>query len=273
LEGRDEYYFEAGQRRGRSRADLDVGSSRYTNNTGIVGGNHAVSANTNLGAFFAFGKTTSGLGSTDSNTTVKEKTLGVRAGWSDGPLFAEALFAYGFNKYESTRAIEFPGTSALATSSTKGRQWTTGITVGRHFNAGFLTVSPFGGLLASRWSTNGFTESDAGTFNAMVGSQSARSLRSQAGAEARVKFGMFQPYVRAAWLHEFSHDSRAINASFGTVNYAVVTRAAPRNSGLYRAGLDVVLGPRAFLYTDVSAQTGGTTRVLNEWRAGISVTF
>ncbi len=273
VQGHDEYYFEAGQRRGRSRANLDVGSSRYTNSTGLVGGNHAVNATTTLGAYFAFGKTTSGLGSTGSNTSVKEKTLGLRAGWADGPLFAEGLLAYGFNQYDSTRVIQFPGTAAVATSSTRGHQWMAGMTVGRHFNAGVLTVSPFGGLLLSRWSSNGFTEADAGAFSATVGSQSARSFRSQAGLEARATLGIFEPHVRASWLHEFSNDSRAINASFGSVNYAVATRRAPRDSALYSAGLDVVLGPRARLYADLTSQSGGTTRVLNEWRAGVSITF
>ncbi len=273
VEGQDEYYFEAGQRRGRSRADLDVGSSRYANSTGLVGGNRAVNPNTTLGAFFAFGKTTGGLGSAGSNTSVKEKTLGLRAGWADGPLFAEALFAYGFNQYDATRVIAFPGSSATATSSAKGRQWTAGMTVGRQFNAGVLVLSPFGGLLMSRWSAKGFTEDGAAAFGATVGSQSARSLRSQAGLEARAKLGMFQPHVRAAWLHEFSNDSRAINASFGGANYTVATRRAPRDSALYSAGLDLVLGPRALIYTDVSAETGGTTRVLSEWHAGVSITF
>ena len=125
----------------------------------------------------------------------------------------------------------------------------------------------------SRWSAKGFTEQGAGDFNATLASQSARSLRSQLGLQAGVKLGMFQPHVRAAWLHEFSNDSRALNASFGSTNYAVNTRRAPRNSMLYSAGVDLVLGPTALLYTDVSVQNGGTTRVLSEWRVGLSVSF
>ena len=271
--GHDDYYFEAGQRRGRARSDLDVSSSRYTSNSGLVGGNHVVNTDTTVGAYFAFGKTTSGLGSAGSQTTVKDQTLGVRAAWADGPLFAEAMLAYGFNRYESTRPIMFPGTSAIATSSTRGHQWTTGLTVGKHLKHGIVSVSPFGGLLVSRWSANGFTEEGAGAYNVTVAKQSARSLRSQVGLEARVKLGLFQPHVRAAWLHEFSNDSRAMNASFGNVTYAVATRRAPRNTMLYSAGLDVVLGPRALLYTDVTAQGGGTTKVLSEWQVGLSVSF
>lgn len=273
VSGHDEYYFEAGQIRGRSRSDLDVGSSRYTTSQGLVGGNRAINPNTTLGAFFGFGKTTGGLGSVDSHTTVKDKTLGLRAGWADGPLFAEALLAYSWNRYESTRPIVFPGTSTVATSSTKGHQWTAGMTVGKNFKAGVLTVSPFGGLLLSRWSAKGFNEQDAGAFSANVGRQAATSLRSQFGAEARVKLGMFQPHVRAAWLHEFYNDSRRISASFGNTSYSVRTRRAPRDSALYSAGVDMVLGPRALIYTSVSSQSGGITRVLNEWNAGVSITF
>jgi outer membrane autotransporter protein len=273
ISSHDEYYFEGGQRRGRSRSDLDVGSSRYTSSHGLVGGNHAVTADTAVGAFFAFGKTTAGLGSAGSQTTVKDKTLGVRAAWVGGPLFAEALVAYGFNRYESTRPIEFPGTSAVATSFTRGHQWTAGMTVGKHLTSGRLTASPFVGLLASRWTGNRFTEEDAGAFNATVHRQSARSLRSQLGVEGRLMLGRLQPHVRGAWLHEFSNDSRGMNASFGGVDYTVVTRRAPRDTALYGAGLDFVLGPRAFLYTNVAVQSGGTTKVLNEWNAGVSISF
>jgi hypothetical protein len=51
----------------------------------------------------------------------------------------------------TSRAIDFPGTSAAATSFTRGHQWTTGFTVGQDLKSGHLTVSPFGGLLACRW--------------------------------------------------------------------------------------------------------------------------
>ena len=183
------------------------------------------------------------------------------------------MLAYGMDQYNSTRPISFPGTSAIATSYTRGHQWTTGFTVGQHVTNGMLTVSPFAGLIASRWKANSFTETGAGAFDATMGNQSAHSLRSQLGVEGRLNVGKLQPHVSAAWLHEFSDNSRQMPGSFGSSNFALATRQAPRNSLLYSAGVDLVLGPSALLYTDVSAQSGGTTKVLTEWRAGVAIRF
>jgi outer membrane autotransporter protein len=82
-----------------------------------------------------------------------------------------------------------------------------------------------------------------------------------------------RPHVRGAWVHELSNDSRSIDASYGAVNYTVVTRDAQRDSARLSAGLDVVLSPRVALYADYSVQTGGSTRVLGEWRGGVSIGF
>lgn len=271
--GQDDYYFEGGQRRGRARADSDVGAISYTSSSGLVGGNRAISPEVTIGSYFGYGKTTAGLGSDGSRTAVKDKTLGLRAAWGRGSVFAEGMLSYGFLNYDATRPVMFPGTTAVAKSSTRGHQWTTGTTVGRHMNFGKVTVSPFTGLVASRWSVNGFTETGAGEFNATLAKQTAKSLRSQLGTEARVSMGKVQPHVRAAWVHEFSNNSRSMGASFGDVPYALSTRRAPRNAMLYGAGIDVVLGPRALLYTEVSAQSGGAVKVVSEWRLGASIGF
>ena len=88
------------------------------------------------------------------------------------------MLGYGFDQYDSSRPVVFPGTNVTATSSTRGHQWLAGISGGENFDVGSVTLSPFVGLLASRWSVNGFTETGAGAFSNTVGSQTAWSLRS-----------------------------------------------------------------------------------------------
>jgi uncharacterized protein with beta-barrel porin domain len=273
----DNYYFDVSQRRGRAQADADVGTATSTSTAALVGGDRMVASDLAAGLYFEHAKTITGLGTAGSHTTIKENMVGARTAWNGGPLFAHAVIGYGFDRYSSTRPVVFPGTSAVATSTTRGRQWLAGISGGEHFTAGILTVSPFVGLLASGWRTNGFTESGAGAFNATVAEQSARSLRSEAGVDVALNWKVgtvqFGPHVRGAWLHEFSDDARTMNAAFGSTGYAVQTRGSQRNSALLSTGVDVALSPRALLYADYSVQNGGRTRILGEWRVGLVVSF
>ncbi len=275
--GHDDFYFEAAQSRGRTSGDSDVGSSRYTSESGLVGGNHAVSSNFTLGGLFEYTESEAGLGSPGSRTTVKDKMPGIRAAWKQGAWFANAVAAYGFDDYKSTRAINFPGTSAIAKSKTTGRQWVADISGGRRFFAGPVSLSPFAGLQASGWNTNGFTETGAGAFNSTVADQSAHSLRTQLGLETAIDFNvgtvLLRPHARAAWIHELANDDRSIDASFGAVNYSVQTRNPQRDSARVSAGFDVVLSRSVSLYADYSMQTGDATRVTGEWRGGVSVSF
>lgn len=270
-------YFDASRRRGDVRGDLDVSESKYTSDSGLVGVNTIVAPNLVAGVLFNYEDTEAGLGSAGSETEIKSYLLGARAAWTSGDWFVHGLVAYGFDEYDSTRNIAFTGTNAVAKSETDGRQWLADLVVGHHIEAGIVTLSPFGGVLVGGWKADGFTETGAGGLNATVGDQSARSLQSQLGAELAVDFMVgavgLRPHVRAAWLHEFSNDSRSMDAAFGGVAFAVDTRKPERDSARLSAGLDARISPRTTLYVDVSAQTGDRVRVTSEWRGGVSIGF
>jgi uncharacterized protein with beta-barrel porin domain len=277
IPGQDNFYFDGSQNRGRGKQDLDVGTSTFTSTAFLVGGNRAVSSTLTAGAFFEHAETTADLASAASRTNVKDNTFGFRAAGTEGTWFTHAMLAYGMARYNSTRPVAFPGVSAVATSSTRGHQWLADLSFGKHLTGGTVTLSPFAGLLASRWQANGFTETGAGAYNATLANQSAHSLRTQLGLEARLDWKVgsvaLHPHVRGVWLHELSNGARRIDAAFDTINFAVSTRGPQRDCVLASAGLDVVLGPRALLYTDFTAQTGGVFKILSEWRAGLSVRF
>lgn len=102
-------------------------------------------------------------------------------------------------------------------------------------------------------------------------------MRSEAGLEVAFDWNVssigLRPHARAAWLHEFSDNSRPIGASFGGASYAVSSRGAQRDSALLSAGLDLVINPHALVYADYSVQTGSVTRILSDWRIGVMVKF
>ena len=273
----DNFYFDVSQRRGRARRDLDVGTSTYTSTAELVGGDRRVNADLAAGVFYEHSQTIAGLGSVGSHSNIKEDMIGARTAWANGPLFAHAVLGYGFDKYDSSRPIVFAGNSAVATSSTRGHQWLAGISGGENFDFGAVRLSPFVGLLASRWQANAFTETSAGALNVTVAAQTATSLRSEAGVEAGLKWNLggvsLQPHVRAAWLSEFYDGSRSMHASFGNATYAVRTHGPQRDSVQLSAGLNLLLNPRALLYADYSAQNGSITKVLSEWRVGLVISF
>lgn len=277
MPGRDNIYFEAGQSRGRTSGDADVGSNRFNSDSGLVGGNTFVTPDLTLGGFFEYTDTDSGLGSAGGKTNVKTKMPGIRAAWKKDAWFVTAAAAYGFDDYESTRQINFSGTSATARSDTTGRQWLLDLIAGHHFFTGPISLSPFVGLQAAGWKTEGFTETGAGAFNATVGDQSARSLRTQLGLEAALAFNagilVIRPHARGAWVHELDNDSRSIDAAFGASPFTVRTREPGRDSARLSAGFDVAFTPRVALYADYSVQTGDTVEILGEWRGGLSVSF
>ncbi len=275
--GHDNYYFDASQRRARTQGDLDVGSSTFTSSSGLVGVDHVVDSTVTAGGFFNYGETVSSLGRPGSSTSLRDRMLGVRAAWTHDQWFARATYAYGWDKYTFTRPVVFPGTSAVATGSTDGHECLADLSAGRHFTSGMMSVSPFAGVLLSRWQANGFTETGAGVFDNRLGNQSARSLRTQLGLEGQLnwEFGslVLQPHMRAAWLSEFANGARSLNAALDSVAFAVATRGPQRDSGLFDVGLNVVLTRSAVLYADYTAQSGGRTKYLSDWRVGASIRF
>ena len=277
LPGHDDYYFQVGQSRNSTEGDFDTGSASFNSDSGLVGGDHAFGDNLVVGGFFDYTETDGSLGSSGGTTNVKSKMPGIRAVWRKDAWFVNAAAAYGFDDYKSTRVIAFSGTNATARSETSGRQWVLGLTGGRDFTAGAVTLSPFAGLLASGWKADGFTETGAGSFNNTVGAQKARSLRTQLGMEAsfQVNAGTvaLRPHVRAAWIHELSNDARSIDATLGGNAYSVTTHAPTRDSARLSAGFEARLTETLGLYADYGLQTGDTTRVIGEWSAGLSLRF
>lgn len=275
--GHENVYLETGQRRGRARGNQDVRTSTYTSTAYLVGGDQFVTENLSAGGFYEHSSTVSDLASNDSRTKISTNTLGARIAWDNRQLFSQAVFGYGFSQHDSKRPVVFPGTSALARSENDGRTWFAGVTVGKHLHYENVILSPTLGLLTSKWRADGFTETDAGAFNVTVADQSARSWRAQAGLEAGldIRVGSVQllPRARAAWVREFSNDARMIEAAFGANTFAVTTRGPQRNSALLSVGLDAWFNPSTLLYADLSAQTGGITKILSEWRAGVAVRF
>src|SRR5690606_39586081 len=91
VEGEDDLYFEAGQSRGRLHGDLDVGSTRYTSESGLVGINRAIGPNLTVGAFFDYTATHPGMATSGRRYEVESLMHGARDPLLHGAVFANSI--------------------------------------------------------------------------------------------------------------------------------------------------------------------------------------
>ncbi|MFI5330529.1 MAG: autotransporter outer membrane beta-barrel domain-containing protein, partial [Desulfobaccales bacterium] len=100
---------------------------------------------------------------------------------------------------------------------TSGNQFQLGAETGYDAKIGNAVVGPVVSLQYATQTTGGFTESNAGALSLKVGSQSADSVQSGLGARASYKAKVgnvpVKPQLSVTWQHEFSDNTRGLNAS------------------------------------------------------------
>jgi outer membrane lipase/esterase len=102
-----------------------------------------------------------------------------------------------------------------------------GAETGYDAKIGNAVVGPVVSLQYATQTVDGFTESGAGALGLKVGSQSADSVQTGIGARAsyKAKIGnvAVKPQLSVTWQHEFSDNTRGLNASLAaggsTINY------------------------------------------------------
>src|SRR5262249_6265539 len=91
------------------------------------------------------------------------------------------------------------------------------------FGAGPFSHGPLAGMLLQQVHINGYTETDAfaavGGFTALSFSgQTRNSAVSELGYQASVDVGIWSPFGKIAWDHEFADTNRSVAASLTTIS-------------------------------------------------------
>jgi outer membrane autotransporter protein len=136
-----------------------------------------------------------------------------------GQLFVDGFLAGGNAEHELRRTIDLPGVSSTALAEVDADVFGAGLNLGVGFNYAGLVVEPFVGVRYSKFELDGFTERGAQAANLTLGEQEEESTQSRLGATFSfaqpLAGGTLRPEFRAAWVHEFDDEGRAIQASFG----------------------------------------------------------
>jgi len=141
-------------------------------------------------------------------------------------LYIDSSLSYGMYDYDSERNIVYasntaiPGVNSKAKSSTDGDQFNVYIATGYTINQGVMDYTPYAQIRYLDVSIDGYAETGGANqeINMAVSDQSVDSLQTVFGGEAAynvsTSWGVFVPYVRADWHHEFKNDSRKLSYQY-----------------------------------------------------------
>ena len=170
---------------GASRVDLNSAG-------GALGVDMQVTPN--LIAGVTMGTTSAGFGLTDiaSSGTARSILLGLYGGYTQGPLYVDAALAYGYNSFNTTRAINTGAMSEVAYGAFDGHQYGGRVEGGWRFAIDQHTLTPFAGMTVQALSQSGYSETSRdtttgapGVLGVTVQGQTTTSVRSVLGAAVR----------------------------------------------------------------------------------------
>lgn len=182
--------------------------------------------------------------------------------------YVDGLVGYTYTEYDLKRKIVLPlgptpggdpaafATTRTADGDTDAHSFTVAVGAGMDMNSGGLSYGPFGRLTYQSTSVDGYKESGALGLNLTVDDQNWESFTAKIGGQASYAmsqdWGVFNPYGRLAWVHEFKNDSETMRA-FYTVdpnknNLIAITDDPDRDYGELSLGVAAVMrdGVQAF---------------------------
>jgi autotransporter-associated beta strand protein len=199
---------------------------------------------------------TNALSSLDDDTG----RAGVYAAIHEGAFRADLYAGGALDYYSTNRGIAIVGSpSQTATANPNGDE----LNANGYFTydvetKNYGTLSPFLGINEDRLMVRSFSESGAPGLNLDVGPQTAQSLRSSLGLRQSTKSvneGVtIDAHWSLGWVHEFSDQSRPIDAQLaaGGSSFSVQTASLPSDGALAGAGIVVSVDKDTSVNVDYS---------------------
>jgi outer membrane lipase/esterase len=196
---------------------FDSGQPGFPNDPGIpvsatVGADYAFAPGWLAGAAISVGNTTQTF-SLGGNFQQNELALSGYTAFLGGPVWAVAIGSAGGIHDSVNRVVPIGITAQSNTGSTSGTNLSLATEGGYNFAAGPFTHGPLAGMLLQQVHIDGYTETDAfssvGGFTALSFSgQTRNSAVSELGYQASVDVGIWSPFAKIAWDHEFADTNR-----------------------------------------------------------------
>lgn len=234
--------------------DQDARNDFTGSNANVFGGQIGVDFKANdeltvglmLGYDFTDIDFSNGLGSSNINTL----RFGPYFSWAqDNPqkpqLYLNGSFTYGYHRVEVDRAVNFAGFAGTPSSDFDAHDISFYGELGWDFEFGDFTLTPFGSMQYTNYSTDSFSEVGGAALNFPSGI-TVESLRTLFGGRVRgvhqIGDLFFATEGFLAWGHEFLNDDD-ITASFvgGTNTFSIDPNEGAADSAYFGVGLSGLL--------------------------------
>jgi outer membrane autotransporter protein len=209
-------YLEPMANWGSLRPSANLVGYHYKNFGFTLGADYWVTNNWLVGVNTGYSKTLTGVGGTGGDINANVIPFNAYSAFFVKGFYVNGTLGYTFSNYNMERNVAFGTINRTAKANTSGNQFQAAAETGYDIKVGKAIIGPTVSLQYATQTTGGFTESNAGSLSLRVDSQTADSLQTGVGARAsyRAKVGnvTVKPQVAVVWQHEFSNDTRGVNA-------------------------------------------------------------
>ncbi len=195
-----------------------------------------------------------------------------------GPLHADVVAGYSYNRYDSRRRIVFDIFDRTASGIYNGHQISGLISAAYRFNpSSYFYIEPVTGLYVSGLFRDGYRETNAGAANLDVRGTDTWSLRTNLGPRIGLRFptgiGEGEFGVSAFWNHEFNNQRDLLRASFSGTTAGFETGGFLDSQDSLESSVRISLSIRKELKLLVEYQlnasdstVGNSAKIGVEWR-------
>ena len=244
-----------------------------------VGFDYAIAPNWLVGAAFS-GLTTTQSFSLGGHFTETEYAISLYTAWRHNALWADVIGTWGGLQDTVNRQVPIGITQQLNLGSTSGSNASIAAEIGYDFTTTFgappapglaykapgapsllLTHGPVAGVIQQQVYINGYTETNSsGVPTALsFGSQTRNSTISELGYQASLRYGIWEPYAKVVWDHEWADLDRLVAASLTSIvapSFTMPAVVLGRDRTMTTVGTRVRLGERLSGYAAVIASLG-----------------
>jgi outer membrane autotransporter protein len=247
--------------------DATVGSAGFSDRIagGAIGVNHLVGPDLLVGIAAGGSSATFNVDDRLTSGRLDGAHVGGYAMQRFGATYLSGQLAYSHFNNSTTRTITGLGTDEIAKGSFGSDQLGGRLEVGRTYDFGTVTVTPFAAIQAARLWQAGYTETSVtgagpGVLGLSYASRSVSSLPTFLGSKFDARFDLgngmiWMPFGSLAWVHEFSpnRDVTASLISMPVPAFTVEGARAASDSGRIELGSRLVLNR----WSELSARFSG----------------